>query len=332
MSVPERLFKYRGQLERDVPLIEANCIWSASIQSLNDPWEAYSINNIPKEAKWAGKLFGASQSSIQAFASLADETHKNLIDRTGVLSLSSNPLDEVLWAHYADSHRGICIEYDTCKLLDNFSYDGSTAYQVQYSKEVPSLGLRHVFRSGPEKEFIVDALCHKSSRWQHEAEYRVLFERQGRISHHHEAVTAIYFGSRIGKDVKRDICLKLSNRGIKFFDIINRPRTYEFISAPSAESTAGLPATADGLSNLPMTIAAIKKRVNFKRVEIDVLLETRLSANDLKNIHGFLARTVFSTAERHCVNFRTRASDDVGIPWAVVHNQQQDVEVTFNPI
>jgi len=40
--------------------------------------------------------------------------------KIGIFSLSKKYDDELLWAHYANSHKGFCIEYDLEILLKLF--------------------------------------------------------------------------------------------------------------------------------------------------------------------------------------------------------------------
>jgi Protein of unknown function (DUF2971) len=43
-------------------------------------------------------------------------TQRKLIPNSGVLSLSEIPDDILIWSHYADSHRGVCLKFDRSKL------------------------------------------------------------------------------------------------------------------------------------------------------------------------------------------------------------------------
>jgi len=48
--------------------------------------------------------------------------------------------NEVMWAHYASSNRGYCIEYDRDKLKDKtINFDFAVELDVTYSDEIPTL-------------------------------------------------------------------------------------------------------------------------------------------------------------------------------------------------
>src|ERR1035437_8762048 len=48
-----------------------------------------------------------------------NETNRADIDKTfGIISLTPKPLNYLMWSHYADSHRGFCIGFDSKILYD----------------------------------------------------------------------------------------------------------------------------------------------------------------------------------------------------------------------
>lgn len=78
----------------------------------------------------------------------------------------------LMWSYYADSHKGICIEYDLSKLPENSTnqlvIDSLT--KVQYSPN------RIDCLSGDAEENIVKILTSKSDVWSHEQEWRIVCE------------------------------------------------------------------------------------------------------------------------------------------------------------
>lgn len=112
-----------------------------------------------------------------------------------------NKCNTLMWAHYADSHKGICIKYEIkpSNLVDT-SNRVIRLFNVKYNKEFPLNG---------EIPF-VDALLTKGNYWEYEKECRLLLfstkEENDYCQLKEYEVAAIYMGSRIGKE-KRD-CLK----------------------------------------------------------------------------------------------------------------------------
>jgi hypothetical protein len=81
-----------------------------------------------------------------------------------IVCLAKNPLNPLLWAHYGDAHRGMCVEFDTTKL------PFANALGVQYADQFPQLDLAN---SAPE-DFVRIALLTKAKCWEYEGEFRLI--------------------------------------------------------------------------------------------------------------------------------------------------------------
>jgi hypothetical protein len=93
-----------------------------------------------------------------------------------IYCLGKNVKNLLMWAHYADGHKGICIEFDT----NNEVF--STAYRVEYVTEYP------VWRLYDPKQTFFHLLT-KVKDWEYEQEFRLIAqERQGTINQ--ECLTA----------------------------------------------------------------------------------------------------------------------------------------------
>lgn len=112
----------------------------------------------------------------------------------GILSMATKWNSPLMWSHYADEHKGICIEYDITKSV------GKKPMPVDYNGE-RGISLSNIF------EYIfnssLDALNEiehkyfytKASQWSYEEEWRLVSERQGLASAPFH-LSAIYFGMR----------------------------------------------------------------------------------------------------------------------------------------
>ena len=140
------LFKYRSieNYKFVVDIIVNSRLYAAKFSDLNDPMEGYyryRDGGIPKDL--LEKIDGARS-------------------RLRLCSLSRNPDNALMWAHYANGHRGFVVGVDidvkTYKLR-RLRYDG------------PSY-VRHAAKHGDE-ETAVNVLCHKHEVWAYEDEERV---------------------------------------------------------------------------------------------------------------------------------------------------------------
>src|SRR2546426_4361250 len=86
------------------------------------------------------------------------------MNRRGVLSFSSKWNNPLLWSHYADKHKGICLGFDVVAADENTIY-------VEYANErlPPPLKL--------DASFALNLLRTKFAGWEYEGEVRIFATR-----------------------------------------------------------------------------------------------------------------------------------------------------------
>jgi hypothetical protein len=94
----------------------------------------------------------------------------------GLLCLTSNPGSVVMWAHYADNHRGIVVEFDRSWPL--FSEAKGLRY-VSYVTQRPRWDEAVAEGSAEEKAQYDAVIFHKNQEWSYESELRQLFLLDG---------------------------------------------------------------------------------------------------------------------------------------------------------
>lgn len=87
-------------------------------------------------------------------------------NNVGIVSLSKNRSNILMWSHYANSHKGICIGFNAKKLLNEVQ---CRLDEVSYSEDYPIL--KYIL---PQHEEVTKLLVTKSSFWQYEEEYRLI--------------------------------------------------------------------------------------------------------------------------------------------------------------
>ena len=141
----------------------------------------------------------------------------NTIWRVGCLTES--PCNRLMWSHYADNHRGLCIEYDF-SAFDPFSA-GVTFDPVIYSSkrpQVPEKLLNDVATDQLDRQdyrFLTSTLFTKDSVWQYESEWRIVkgihVDTQASSPHiefEMPPVSAVYFGAAIDNSCKGQVAKK----------------------------------------------------------------------------------------------------------------------------
>jgi len=104
---------------------------------------------------------------------LSDSSRKcqdNWNQKNCLLSVSKTARNTVMWAHYADKHKGAVIGIDFDSI---FPSNGIQMDSVNYSKQRPSINILTDFETPPEA-FLITILT-KSSDWKYEQEFRTVF-------------------------------------------------------------------------------------------------------------------------------------------------------------
>ncbi|MBK5273798.1 MAG: DUF2971 domain-containing protein [Desulfuromonadales bacterium] len=157
----------------------------------------------------------------------------------GVYSLSETPLDELLWAHYGDSHTGFCIEYNLEPLALGASYADKwmekfwrtntlNCFRIQYQDFVPEIHLGSVGSVNDDCDVFQTLLGYKSTRWNYEREVRIITPCAGAHHYNREVVTGIYFGLRMPEDRKTVLMQRLHGRPISYYQIEQSSGSYGF--------------------------------------------------------------------------------------------------------
>ena len=112
----------------------------ARLLELNDPFELLGVDLSDQRFRWA-----------------LQRTRKQLSEAHGLLCFSKTWRNPVLWGHYAESHRGLCLGFDVRK---------------DFFKKVTYIHKRPRPPERPDIQFMKYILFTKFSHWRYEQEYR----------------------------------------------------------------------------------------------------------------------------------------------------------------
>jgi hypothetical protein len=131
------------------------------------------------------------------------------INVLGVSCFSKNKDNLLMWAHYADKHRGVVLKFELLKDTDFFI----APYPINYHSEYPKFNYikENSLREGGQlAKFLLET---KSKEWEYEEEIRVmkyLHELDGNRCYpiKKQALVEIIFGCQVSDDDKCSIMLK----------------------------------------------------------------------------------------------------------------------------
>lgn len=143
---------------------------------------------------------GYKNSVDKGLNKVLDELKDKFLSSRGIASLSALKDNIIMWGHYADGHRGFCLEFDTSH--DPFD----SAKEVIYSDKIPELDASMILpETDSDSNHIVRPLTTKYSHWEYEKEYRLIHNAHSiEYSYKPEALTAVYFGLKMDT-IREDI-------------------------------------------------------------------------------------------------------------------------------
>jgi len=197
------LFKFRVINKYLIDCLENGTLYFANPTRLNDPFDCQV--DIKKAAEHAiSRLSGKKKqnlSNLIKLKSLLDRI-QNDIGNVGICSFSLNLVDILLWSHYADEHRGLCLMYE---IPDDFFNDPKNQIIGVCAVEYGDNPLTDWFVRNASENIRIDLLeftielvkkifSIKSKPWEYEKEVRIIREKEGALSIPKEFLKQVCFG------------------------------------------------------------------------------------------------------------------------------------------
>ena len=183
---PFVLCKFRPINKWLVESLVNRSIYFAKPDTLNDPFDCHidlwgALKRAELSATGDRKVFFSMILSESKFF----ENWKSILDRYGLCAFSRENTHTLLWSHYADEHRGVCLKYQfrpSYFLTEEFLF--AVAGDVDYIDEPLTDWLKN---SPTEINQFVEGLVHKyfktkSRVWKYEKESRIIRRQHGVFS------------------------------------------------------------------------------------------------------------------------------------------------------
>ncbi|MBT3047801.1 MAG: DUF2971 domain-containing protein [Candidatus Thiodiazotropha sp.] len=163
-----------------------------------------------KSKKEAEALVASSMAKEGFIQTSIFKAVRKTLGEVRVCSFTSSKENLLFWAHYADSHRGFCVEYDATILPISY------AFKVRYTKKYPEVDY-----PAPGDARGLQPVLIKSKEWAYEEEFRTTFvptaERQPRndgesLILYGNEIKNVYFGALMD-DAHKELLAKLLREG-----------------------------------------------------------------------------------------------------------------------
>lgn len=239
MKFPEvtHLYKYCSYNSNSLSILINEKIWAATPVSFNDPLDCnlkfnpdistdcfnkYILNKIQDRGEdfknhIEKKLQDHRKESNEVLSLLYDELESFRSDtykKFGVFSMSQINDNILMWSHYADQHRGFCIEL--VRSPDNYLGNDECTGPVNYPTKYPVIDpINSEGQIDPSLKKIM--LYSKSEDWNYEKEWRMIYQEGDTLNQLPADISAIIFGLRMPNSHMDTIKNILKERtGIRF--------------------------------------------------------------------------------------------------------------------
>ena len=212
--------KFRALNENFWKNLVASTVYFSAPRQLNDPYDcqidlmkAITLANVGRPAPTA-----ALEARWKAFVEMVTGPAADC----GVFSLSGGDIrglqERLIWAHYADNHRGVCVTYE---IPDAFVYQHGQVgcAPVNYGEEVLIEALRRLDWSG-KPDFDADVmpvitafLTTKAKEWEYEKEVRYFSKKSGLVEFDRSWLRQVCFGLNTSSDDRKMVIDAINRLG-----------------------------------------------------------------------------------------------------------------------
>ncbi len=253
-TLPQRLYKYRAFNVNTLRLLSEAEVYYADPADFNDPLDcsptieidtdrssleklcykmllatngADTAKRLLNEHRYMSTEYGGDyrvdrqteEYYMRMLASRIKGLLHSELGKRGVLSLAEKWDCPLMWSHYADNHRGLCLEYLTAE--NACGEIKAVDYLRPRSIKVSDLIKWKIKQSSDAEKAVLNTFFFaKAPQWRYEREWRKINQAVGTNSASFQ-ISAIYFGLRCDASVKTTIVKLHSNsaRQIKFYGI-----------------------------------------------------------------------------------------------------------------
>jgi hypothetical protein len=226
--LPKRIYKYRRNCLNARTNLENDTVWMSSPEFFNDPYDClFKVSEQLLSADLEEKLLAQNvepEKSLHAskvHALKAIEEIRRWRKLTKVSCFNSINDSILMWGHYAESHKGFCIEYDIeslapqhnlCRKLFPVIYTSKIYDLTEYAK-----GLSNMNHNDFRDIWPLLSLLHKYEGWKYEQEWRVVSITEKETPDHNwpmPKASRVFIGSEMNEAGQAEICSICNAKGI----------------------------------------------------------------------------------------------------------------------
>ncbi len=223
-NYPPILYKYLDY-DGGKAMLDKETLLFSPVSSLNDPHDCHHI--APVEAN---------------YETFSVEFDCNVLFKgVGICSLTDDPLNILMWTHYAKGHRGFCVGINMREVMPILGYHqnvdrGVFFKKVTYQDRLPSINMFDIVSKDLDatvEDNFVQAqraintfLSTKTKLWENENEYRLILrgkittKPQRAFAKIENGICCVYLGCRFPQNKRAEIFKIARERDLKVFQML----------------------------------------------------------------------------------------------------------------
>lgn len=195
------LFKFRVINKNFIDSLVKGRLYFAHQDQLNDPFDCNLdvLKSIKNAASSLNEIRAANLNNLLTAGSPLNNFQREL-NKLGICSFSRHMKETLMWSHYADNHKGVCVLYDFPEAFLNDKEKFIGASNVTYKPNPLTSWFKLISNKMPATEqelageLLKLVLTSKEKSWEYENEFRVITYRDGSIKIPKSFVKQICFG------------------------------------------------------------------------------------------------------------------------------------------
>lgn len=246
MKMPPQLYKFQRFSAQSEANLQSHHLWLSKPLDFNDPFdcairidrvdvtddeirtifEHYRANSgLPEalfDAKYLedGKPNDVLRREIERGCDgAAEDIANNNTKGRGVCCFCESRDQTLMWSHYADYHKGFCLEFDT--QFEPFS----KARNVTYADDFPAFSVVDLLLSRAKVDYL-SLMFTKATCWSYEREWRVHDMADKAYSYPPESLKAVYLGVSMLPANKDKIQSILHGTTTELYEIVREKRSF----------------------------------------------------------------------------------------------------------
>ncbi|MBQ7204203.1 MAG: DUF2971 domain-containing protein [Eubacterium sp.] len=182
---PNYLYKYYSDNPERLETIKSNKMWYSAPCKFNDVFDCdisidekgvfnSFLKSIPDKRgiKPGSSMWLKIKKEVHSGISSLYDFFEGLKKSMGISCFSESPDSLLMWAHYANNHRGICVEYELLEISNMLNF---SPVPVIYDNEKTSFNyLNENTIDSDSTRVFVESITSKSPEWSYEKEWRII--------------------------------------------------------------------------------------------------------------------------------------------------------------